>query len=362
MPICQPDYFLIPFFSPPLLFFSIRSLSAETARVEATRDTHSAEITAQKSALQEKKNEFFSVRKKFVSIEGRVKQMRLDIRSIDESLSELTQQESREEHEREVAELQRQLQATEAEVREKSENMQTTQGQVDEMEKKLDTLQHTCKNLARDVAHWREQLLQLRDETDSLAVYGAHMPQFVKAIDRNRTCFSQVPLGPIGRYLEVADSKYKPVIEQLVSGQLGSFIVNTPKDNMEFQRLFAKEFPGRRCPNVIQRTFRNQPYDTALHGVQVPRHATSPLQQMRCNNTVVLNTIIDMVRIEQVLICENMAQGRKLTENLENVPRNLKKVMVMEPFCEVYPQPNFRIYSLRKQCKYIQVSAAEKKG
>lgn len=61
-------------------------------------------------------------------------------------------------------------------------------------------------------------------------------------------------------------------------------------------------------------------------------------------------------------ICENMTMGRKLTEHTENVPRNLKRVIVMDPLCEVYPQPNFRIYSWQpKRCNFIQVSADEKR-
>lgn len=57
-----------------------------------------------------------------------------------------------------------------------------------------------------------------------------------------------------------------------------------------------------------------------------------------------------------------MTMGRKLTELTENVPRNLKRVIVMDPLCEVYPQPNFRIYSWQpKRCNFIQVSADEKR-
>lgn len=341
---------------------SIQLLTSEVSKVESGRATQSQEITAKKEAMQGKRNEFFSTRKRFLGIDGRVKQAKADISAIAGNIAEIAQQEERDGYEREVAELETQQAATEQQIAERTEKIGGAQNRIAEMEEKLYSLQSVKAGLSRTVAHCREQMAQIQNETDNLTVYGAHIPQFVKALERNQAKFSKMPLGPIGRYLEVADERYKSVIEQLVNSQLGTFIVNTPRDHEAFLQLFRKECPNKRCPQIIQRQFRDQPYDTSRFGVQVPRNATSPLQQLRCKNTVVMNTIIDMLRIEQVLICDNMAMGRKLTENLENVPRNLKRVIVMEPLCEVFPKPNFRIYSWTPtRCKFIQVSAEEKR-
>lgn len=339
-----------------------RMLTVESAKVEAERDSHGNRIGAKKQAMQDKRNEFFSTRKKFLGIDGRVKQLRTDIQTIDQSITEITQQDARDIYEQQVVALEATKEEQTQEIEQKTQAMRTAQTQITEMEERIYHLQTTKTKVTRDVASCREQMNQIQNETDSLAVYGPHIPQFVKVLERNKSRFSMMPLGPIGRYLEVPEKRYKGVIEQLIAGSLGSFIVNTPRDHQIFLELFNKECSNRRLPGVIQRKFRNQPYDTSRFGVQVPRNTTTPLQQMRCKNAVVLNTIIDMHRVEQVLICDGMEMGRKLTENIENVPRNLKRVLVMEPNCEVYPQPNFRIYSsAARQCKFIQVSAEEKR-
>lgn len=330
--------------------------------MEAGRSTHSLQIASKKQAMQEKRNEFFSARKKFMGIDAKVKQLHADIKVIENNMLEITDQGERDQYEREVVELQNQVKAAEEATAEKTNRLRSVQEKVSELDRKRDTLDQQKKALSRTVANCREQMNAIRNETDNLAVYGSHIPQFVKALEKNQNRFSQPPLGPIGRYLEVPDDRYKAVIEKLVSSQLSSFIVNTLKDQEEFQRIFAKECPHQRCPAVIQRTFKSQPYDTRRHGCEVPRNATSPMQQMNCKSVVVMNTIIDMVRIESVLICDTMKEGRQLTENLENVPRNLKRVIVMDPLCEVYPAPNFRIYSgTPKPANFIQVSAADKK-
>ena len=330
--------------------------------MESGRDSQRLQIAAKKQAAQEKKNEFFSCRKKFLGLDSRVKQLKSDIQTIDANIAEVTQQEARDKYEEEVAQLGQEKVAVEGQVAEKTQEIRSQQQRIAEMEEKVSTLQGNKTALSRQVASCKELMQQIQNETDNLAVYGSHIPRFVKLLEHNKSRFSQLPLGPIGRYLEVPDERYKGIIEQLVSSQLGSFIVNTAQDQEVLMQLFKKEFGNKRMPSVIQRPFRTKLYDTSQLAVQTTRYATSPMEQLRCKNAVVLNTIIDMTRIEQVLICENMDMGRKLTENIENVPRNLKRVIVMEPLCEVYPQPNFRIYSWTpKRCNFIQVSAHEKR-
>lgn len=281
---------------------TIVKLNAEVAKVEAGRNAHSANIASKKTAMQEKKNEFFQVRKKFMGVDGRVKQFKADIRTLDGNIAEVAEQEARDQYEREVEELKGERRATEQEIEGKKEEMKEAQGRIGEMEEKLYTLHASRSTLTRTVANCREQMNQIRDEKDNLAVYGSHIPQLVKTLEKNKARFSQMPLGPIGRYLEVPDQRYKGVVEQLLGSHMGSFIVNTAKDHEVFLQLFTKDFRNKKCPPVIQRQFRNTPHDTSRYGVQGTRNTTSPLEQLKCKNVVVLNTIIDMVRIEQVLV------------------------------------------------------------
>lgn len=66
------------------------------------------------------------------------------------------------------------------------------------------------------------------------------------------------------------------------------------------------------------------------------------------SNPDVMNCLIDQVKIETILVTDNQEHAINLTSRQENVPENLFKVIVTEPYRECYPAPMYRSYTKQK--------------
>lgn len=94
---------------------------------------------------------------------------------------------------------------------------------------------------------------------DRLEVYGQHMKSLIQMIEKvyNNRKFSALPKGPLGRYLEVPDKKWRGVVEQLLGGHLTSFIVNNGQDRQVLDKIIKTHFPQSRH-TIITAKFRGQ--------------------------------------------------------------------------------------------------------
>lgn len=88
------------------------------------------------------------------------------------------------------------------------------------------------------------------------------------------------------------------------------------------------------------------------------------MQEIKCNDPVVMNCLIDRVQIEAILLTTNKDTAEHLTSMRENVPRNLSKVIVLKggnTGLEYYPYPKYRMYSTKiRQANFIQVNIEER--
>lgn len=82
---------------------------------------------------------------------------------------------------------------------------------------------------------------------------------------------------------------------------------------------------------------------------------------MTIDDPIVKNILIDHCQIEKILLIEDQNIAIQLTCDEENVPKNLRKVIVTNPFSEIFPAPNYRSYALSYSVKYLQVDTAQKK-
>lgn len=55
--------------------------------------------------------------------------------------------------------------------------------------------------------------------------------------------FSELPLGPIGSYIEVTDAKYVRYVEEICKGLLSAFCVNNANDRAVLLDLLKKSYP-----------------------------------------------------------------------------------------------------------------------
>lgn len=209
-------------------------------------------------------------------------------------------------------------------------------------------------------ARTEAQLRQFETSSrDNLSVFGNKMPAFVARIRQlhEQGRFTELPRGPLGQYIKVKNKKWTAMVETVISpGMLTAFYVNSDADRNAINQLIQREFPEMRGRTIITSKFHKQVYNVREGCVEELRNAHSLMNLISVSDPVVMNCLIDQVRIETILAVEEQNLAIHLTSQSENVPRNLQKVVVMEPFSEFYPMPNYRSYGLQKRnARYLQV-------
>ncbi|XP_058823192.1 structural maintenance of chromosomes protein 6-like [Topomyia yanbarensis] len=210
------------------------------------------------------------------------------------------------------------------------------------------------------------QLQQFESSSrDNLSVFGQKMPAFVARIRQlhEQRKFSELPRGPLGQYIKVKDKKWTAMIETVIGpGMLTAFYVNSDADRTALNQLIQREFPDMRGRTIITSRFHKQVYDVGDGRAEEVQGAHSLMNLISVSDPVVMNCLIDQIKVETILAVEEQNLAINLTSQQENVPRNLQKVVVMEPFSEFYPMPNYRSYGLqRRPARYLQVNLSELK-
>uniref|UniRef100_A0AAG5CUC1 RecF/RecN/SMC N-terminal domain-containing protein n=1 Tax=Anopheles atroparvus TaxID=41427 RepID=A0AAG5CUC1_ANOAO len=197
-----------------------------------------------------------------------------------------------------------------------------------------------------------------------LAIYGANMPALDARIRQlhQQGKFSELPRGPLGQYIEVRDKKWSAIVETALGGCLSAFFVNSQADWSTLDALLKREFPDLHNRTIFTGRFVKELYDVQRGCVQEQDGTHRLMSLIKVNDAVVMNRLIDSAAIDTILVTEHQSVAIQLTSEIENVPRNLTKVIVSEPCSEFYPQPKYRSYGLQqKPARYLQVSMTELK-
>lgn len=188
------------------------------------------------------------------------------------------------------------------------------------------------------------------------------MSAFIKALEKKYDSrgFKDMPLGPIGRYIEVVDSKNRSVVETVLGGMLQSFVVSNIEDRKTLDHLMRQSnIKG----SIIITKFGSTAYDIS-RGMCRPVPNTELLHSaIRVSHTVIMNILVDHMHIETILLSEDSKLIEHLSSQRENVPRNLQKMYLLKPMLEYYPAPHYRFYSCNdRPPRYIQVNTTELKS
>lgn len=190
------------------------------------------------------------------------------------------------------------------------------------------------------------------------------MPQLLNSIQAlyKRGAFSQMPRGPLGHYVELLDDTFKVGIETIIGNLIHSFVVNDAKDRNVLAQLIKRDYPNHSRHAIITSSFKDRVYDVSSGAVHPVQHTRRAMDVIRVSDPVVMNCLIDNCRVEMILLTENEQMAMRITEDRENVPRNLLRVLLLAPFTEFYPAPNYRSYSLQdRPARYLQVDMSQRK-
>lgn len=225
---------------------------------------------------------------------------------------------------------------------------------------------HIKKSQLNDAQRQCSAQIKQLDTTgkDSLSVYGRGMAELVEKLHRlhKQGKFSELPRGPLGSYIEVPDKKYRNPVENILGAIVHAFFVNSDKDRILLSQVLKTDLPHLvNHTQIITGKFTNVLYDVRNGAVQIQRDQGRVLMDLiTVKDPVVMNCLIDQRRIESVVLVEDTELAIELTSNEHNVPRNMQRVVLLSPFSEYYPSPNYRSYTLNeKPARYIQVDMKE---
>ncbi|XP_055640392.1 structural maintenance of chromosomes protein 6 isoform X2 [Toxorhynchites rutilus septentrionalis] len=365
---------------------AIQNREAIEIEIERTVQRYRNDIDAKKTTFGEIKDKYVQARRvaqqlleqladkkrQIVKIKDRMTRQEEDIKSLEVDLK----QRSESGFNRVVEEKKRNEQM----IVELSDKKQDILVIIENSKRDVDNLHNTLNQISdakeennhKRVAKQHErsrteaQLRQFESSSrDNLSVFGQNMPAFVAKIKElhKQGRFTELPRGPLGQYIKVKDKKWTAMIETVISpGMLTAFYVNSDADRNTMNQLIQREFPEMRGRTIITSRFHKQVYDVCEGSVGEIRNAHSLMNLISVSDPVVMNCLIDQVRIETILAVEEQNLAIHLTSQSENVPRNLQKVVVMEPFSEFFPMPNYRSYGLQKRnARYLQVNLSELK-
>lgn len=86
------------------------------------------------------------------------------------------------------------------------------------------------------------------------------MPGLVQAIRQlyEKGSFSELPLGPIGQYIEVYEEKWKAPIESIIGPLMKALCVSNAKDRNVLNQLINRDFPAAKVLTIITAKFCHQ--------------------------------------------------------------------------------------------------------
>ncbi|XP_064550310.1 structural maintenance of chromosomes protein 6 [Drosophila montana] len=236
--------------------------------------------------------------------------------------------------------------------------MPATIEQVESVKNELSKLRKTEQSL-----QWEMESL-LRNKSNKMSVYGEHAMQVANAL---RVQYSggnahKMPRGPIGMYITVPNPKYRDLIENQLAHCLRSYIVSTDKERVSLRALLQESYAGGNIPTIITSAFSNRVYNVSKYKVQNRSSNTTVLMdEIRCDDPVVMNYLIDTMRIETVLVTDSKEIAESLTSNSENVPPNLTRILVPNLGLEYSPSPNYAMYSIKiTPARFIQVNVDDR--
>ncbi|KAG4076078.1 hypothetical protein HA402_011424 [Bradysia odoriphaga] len=235
------------------------------------------------------------------------------------------------------------------------------------LEETISNLQDKRFPMSREADKIKAEIRQCETSKNSLSLFGAFMPELINAIEQmhRKGEFHKLPRGPLGKYIEVVDDKFKGPVEAIIDKQLLSFVVDSAKDRDVLNRIMAKiavRHPDVKQCSIISMRFRDDAYDISDGKVESVPNGHCAFDVIRCSDPVVTNVLIDYCQLEQILLVEDQHTGFNFTLNEENVPHNLFKVIVVNPPTEMHPAPNARTYALKKmQPRYLQVNMEQRK-
>ncbi|KFM66750.1 Structural maintenance of chromosomes protein 6, partial [Stegodyphus mimosarum] len=283
------------------------------------------EIESIKSTLKELKSQKQSVTKdirEHVGLLDRYKRendrLDNDIMQAENALNEAKNKDAADaeqrEHDKEIQRLEAELSGIKSELNEKTKAWGFYLDEENDLEK-------ICGSLITEKEEELKRKLSIEKELKQLKFsmsnkerdFGPEMQNAVRSISCCND-FIKPPKGPIGQYLEVLDQEWSFAVECCLSEKiLRAFICDNCEDEKQLHRILSEHFNQSNMPRI----FRSK-YLPAMYNVESFKAVSSyptVLDKLKIKDPVVANCLIDMIKIESIILIDEFDAAIELMMN-----------------------------------------------
>ncbi|CAK5284121.1 unnamed protein product [Mycena citricolor] len=181
---------------------------------------------------------------------------------------------------------------------------------AEEEKRKLDNEAHASQSLLDDLHS------QVRDcesaienskraEKNQFAAYGNHIQEVIQAIKRSRW-HGEVPLGPLGIYVRLKDSRWTDLLQTQLGKTLSSFAVTDGRDVAPLKKILMDS--GN--PKVTIHSFQPDLFDFS-RGEPAP-HILTVHRVLEVSDPHVLRLLVNLASIESRVLAWKRSEARPL--------------------------------------------------
>ncbi|RLN98589.1 hypothetical protein BBJ28_00022200, partial [Nothophytophthora sp. Chile5] len=195
----------------------------------------------------------------------------------------------------------------EQELNEAKHRSQARPEELEELEARHDNCLHQLREADSEVGRSQHRMNALRNQNrDSLAVYGAKIPQLQHLIHENRHRFAAPPIGPLGIHVKLPERfmHFAVAIEQALKGTLQNYLVVNGRDKALLEDLKRQVNCPHNQANIIiaQRTGRRYGHLRLAPGT-LASHAICNILEV--SDDEVFNALIDVCSTEGKLLFDD---------------------------------------------------------
>lgn len=216
----------------------------------------------------------------------------------------------------------RQILTIEQEIKEKTnakinlfQRIQLVNSTIESFEKQIDERKFELRECEKVITNLQTDIRNLKGSTqDRIHLFGKQMASLIDAIKLNESKFEIKPIGPIGLHAQPKDEKYSLAIERCLGSLIYSFVCSSHKDEKLLQKIISDIYGKTKNKlKVIVTSFSAPQYDVSLFRPEYKEYPTV-YEMLSIDNNVIANVLIDLRRIESVLLLPNHEIARKIIE------------------------------------------------
>ncbi|KAJ2319784.1 Structural maintenance of chromosomes protein 6, partial [Coemansia sp. RSA 2610] len=169
----------------------------------------------------------------------------------------------------------------------------------------------------RQVERVKTGLQELTQQTsDQMSAFGRGVKEALLAI-RKTQWSGMEPIGPIGKHIKLRDPKWSLIIETTLDKALNSFLVESHADRIKLDKIFRQ--CGCQSRIIVCKT---ELFDYSEG--EPDQQYTTILRALNIDNEIVKRQLINLNRIEQIILVEQRSLGDKImVSNRGGFPRNV---------------------------------------